>query len=279
METLLETIQQNERDKIYYLEDLKGYTAQILIERGDLETRKLSEVIAKVTSIKYGVKDLGEFYPYIINGIHDVANNFEELLGYVVYDYQTIQLGDSKYYSPNEVSIVEAIKKYQEGIGAELEMLKAKKNLTQEDVDGYSHTKIKHILNKKVLKNKGIFYVPALLAYTSTHLYDNYEKIKGNRIGRGCNYRRLRKYGFLIDIVPETLKLYDNTKVRFYYPYKIKGKKGFSKDREGLYKAILDCKGADFILVNERVYYSRQTKRNIKYLIKYINEGEVGDKV
>ncbi len=272
MEILLKTIQKNERDKVYYLEDLNGYTAKALIERGDFETRKLSEVISKVTTIKYGIKDLGEFYPYSINGIQGTANSFEELLGYVVYDYQTIQLGDSKYYSPNEVRIIEAIKKYQEGIEADLEMLKAKKNLTQEDVRNYSHTKIKHILNKKVLKNKGIFYVPALLAYTSTHLYNNYKKVKGNRIGRGCNYKRVRKYGSLIDIVPETLKLYDNTKVRFYYPYKIKGKQGFSKDKEGLYKAILDCKGIDFILVNERVYYSRQTKRNIKYLIKYINE-------
>lgn len=272
MEDLL-GITQYKNSNIFYLEDSKSYTAKILIERGDLEKRKLSEVIAKVASIEYGIKDLGELYPYSINGIDGVAKSFEELLGYVVYDYQTIQLGDSKYYSPNEVRIVEEVIRYQKGVGAELEMLKAKKNLTQQDVENYSHTKIKHILNKKVLKNIGIFYVPALLGYTSTHLYDNYEKVKGSRTGRGCNYKRIRKYGSLIDIIPETLKLYDNTKIRFYYPYKIKGKKGYCKDKEGLYKVVLDCKGVDFILVNERVYYSRQAKRNIKYLLKYINEG------
>lgn len=270
-EVLLNKIKELSDERIYYVKDFNGYTAKVLLEKGIYKVGRLSDIIANVAVVSYGVKDLGEYYPFRINGIPREANSFEELLSYVIYDFETIQLNDSKYYSAYEVHIIESIIRYQKDIGAELEMLKTKKGLTKSDVMDYSHIKIRHLLNKKVRKNKGIFYVPSLMGYTSTHLYNHFEKEKGNRQDGGCNYKRLRKFGDLKDIIPLTLWLYDKSKVRFYYPYKIYDVKGYCQDKEDLYRVVLESRGQGLELVNERVYYSRQTKRNIKYLLKSVN--------
>lgn len=277
-DSLLKALKENSNlvaSDIYYLDGLGGYTSKVLLDRGIYKVGKLCDLIALIASELYKIEDLGEYYPFYLNGVKTVVKDFEELLRYVIYDFETIELGDSKYYSPNEIKIVEVIKRYQMEVGAELEILKEKRGITKEDVESYSHKKIRYILNKKVRKNKGIFYVPSLMGYTSTHLYVNYEREKGGRKNGGCNYKRLRKFGELKEVVPETLRSHDKTKVRFYYPYRIKGNKSYSEDTEGLYRVILNSPD-DFQLVYERQYYSRQIKRNIKYLLKYIRQSKGG---
>ena len=100
------------------------------------------------------------------------------------------------------------------------------------------------------------------------HSYENIEKETGCRIGGGCNYKKIRKFGALGDIVPETLRLYDNTKINFYYPYSINGRKECTKNIEDIYKIVIKYP-YDLTLIRDKYYYSRQVKRNIKYLRTY----------
>lgn len=233
---------------------------------------KLSEWVAKAARNKYGIDGLGELYPFKINGLEKVANGFDELLGYAIYDYATIQIDDDKYFAKQEQDLINEVIKYQKLVGAVHEPLKYK-NITPEAVEQYSHTQVRHMLNRKARHNSGIYYIPTLLAYTSTHLYEQFLKQPGTRVGGGCNYNRIRKYGSAVDVITETLRLFDGTEVFLRYPYKLKnGYKQETDDKEVIYMAILESK-AEIDLVHETIYYSRQTKRNIKYVQKLKSDG------
>lgn len=254
---------------VFYIPELQEYFATILFENSKErnETGTITSLLSNIVR-SFNGKACENRLPFKINGEEYSSASFDGVLGYAVYDYLTFTPSETNYcYSPNELHTLTEVIRYQKYMNAVLELVKSK-NLSTTDVELYTHTKIKSILNKKHKKNRGIYYIPSLLGYTSTTLYENYEKQSGCRIGGGCNYKKIRKFGALCDVVPETLRLFDDTKVKFFYPYAINGRKGYGKSIEDIYKMVVKHP-YDLTLIRDKYYYSRQVKRNIKYLRAY----------
>lgn len=254
---------------VFYIPVLQGYYATVFFKDSNvtIETGTITSLLSDIV-LCFNEKVCVNRLPFLVNNEEYSSITFDEVLGYAIYDYLTFTPAETSYfYSQNELHTLNEVIRYQKEMNAVLELVKAK-NLSTTDVELYTHTKIKSILNKKHKKNRGIYYVPSLLGYTSTHLYENYEKQAGSRIGAGCNYKKIRKFGALCDIVPETLRLFDDTKVKFFYPYAINGIKGYVKSIEDLYKMVVKHP-YELTLIRDKYYYSRQVKRNIKYLRAY----------
>lgn len=217
------------------------------------------------------LKGFNEFYPFYENGVEKSVDCFEELLFRVVLSYDTFQpiIDHNHHYSENEIRNINLIQEYQEDMEAYYHPFFSKRSdITEEDIKDYDHLKLKHIFNKAVKKNRGIFFITALKGYTSTTLYDNPEIEKGEgRSGHeGCGmYRKNRLYGKLAIVVPKTLELHNGKCADFSYPYSLNGKEYKTNSIYDIYSLAYE-KPEEIELLHTRKYYSGQQKKIVKGL-------------
>lgn len=229
----------------------------------------LSEYEEKVVE---WLKSLGitEEFPYLENGILYTANTLEEIYFKATFSYETFEPVEetNKYYSANELHNIRLLLKYQKKMDAYYKHFQCKATVTEEEVKTLTHLQIKGRLNKAYKCNRGVYYITGLRGYTSTTLYENpiIEKGEGHSGHEGCGmYRKIRLFGRMATILPETLRLFDGTTSIFEYPFMLKGKEVSSNSIYEVY--TLAYKNPDnFELVNARRYYSSQEKRIIKKL-------------
>jgi hypothetical protein len=210
------------------------------------------------------IEDIKNTYPFKVSGLHKTANDFKELLKYVITDYQTIELikNRNENFSEMELKLIEQIIRYQKEVGAYWDTVRVY-NPPRENyiMDEFTYKKQKTLLRKKAKNNKGIYYLPTVDLYTSTELYNK----SNNKWGK----KDLREYyGDIIEVVIKTLYLYDNTKIKFNYPYKVDNKRKNARELKELYVKARESVGTgkDFKLVYKKYYYSRETIRNINQI-------------
>lgn len=210
-------------------------------------------------------------YKIKINCIEKSVHSFRELLNYVVYDYDIIEienLNDKDKYSEQEKQLIETIIRYQTEMTADLEILRFVSKDEIKDFSEIDYAEQARILRRKNKLNKGISYITVYDIYTSTTLY---EEIKGTSYGRKdfCYYAT-----DLVTVVKRTMELYDGTKIKFSYPYKEdKVLKKVNYLDELYEEAIRVLRGGkEFKLVNPRVYYSWETIRNINKIRRIIEK-------
>ena len=145
----------------------------------------------------------------------------------------------------------------------------SKRNLTEQETSDYSHEKLKGIFTKAHRVNRGIYYLSSLRGYTSTTLFLNpsYECLKGSN-----RKSKIRVYGRIQKVLPETLRLFDGTTAIFDFPFAINGLECSTDSIYRVYKLAFENAGHFELLANRGVY-SGQQKRIIKQLI------ELGGKV
>lgn len=212
------------------------------------------------------LKTLGitERFPYIENGVEGEVSTMEEIYYKAVLSYQTFSLIDrNRAYSPNDFRNVELIKDYQIKMGAFYAPFQTKRSLTEEDMEGFSHEKLKGIFTKAHRKNQGIYYISGLRGYTSTTLFLNpsYECLNGSN-----RKSKVRVYGRIQKVLPETLKLFDGTIATFDFPFVLNGLECSTDSIYRVYElAYLNPNG--FEIIANRGVYSGQQKRIIKRLM------------
>ena len=211
-----------------------------------------------------------EKFPYLENGILYTANTLEEIYFKATFSYETFEPVEetNKYYSANELHNIKLLLKYQKKMGAYYKNFHYKSTVTEEEVKALTHEQIKNRLNKANKCNRGVYYITGLRGYTSTTLYENpiIEKGNGQPEHEGCGMcRKIRLYGRMALILPETLRLFDGTTSIFEYPFLLKGKEVSSNSIYEVY-ALAYKNPNDFELANARRYYSSQEKRIIKRL-------------
>lgn len=229
----------------------------------------LSEYEEKVVE---WLKSLGiiEEFPYLENGILYTANTLEEIYFKATFSYETFEPVEetNKYYSANELHNIRLLLKYQKKMGAYYKNFHYKSTVTEEEVKALTHEQVKNRLNKAYRCNRGVYYITGLRGYTSTTLHENpiIEKGEGQSGHEGCGmYRKLRLFGKMALVLPETLRLFDGTTSIFEYPFLLKGKEVSSDSIYEVY--VFAYKNPDsFELLNARRYYSSQEKRTIKKL-------------
>lgn len=211
-----------------------------------------------------------EKFPYIENGVEGEVSTMEEIYYRAVLSYQTFSLIDrGRAYSPNDFKNIELIKDYQRKIGAYYAPFWSKRNLTEQEMSDFSHEKLKGIFTKAHRVNRGIYYLSSLRGYTSTTLFLNpsYKCLKGSN-----RKSKIRVYGRIQKVLPETLRLYDGTTAIFDFPFAINGLECSTDSIYRVYKLAFENAG-HFELLANRGIYSGQQKRIIKQLI------ELGGKV
>lgn len=205
-----------------------------------------------------------ESFPYIENGIEKTANSLEEIFYKAVFSYRTFSLVDkSRAYSPNDIRNISLILSYQNQMGAYYSTFQTKRTtITEEDIQGYSHEKVKGLLAKAYKKNRGLYYISSLKGYTSTTLYENpvREVLKGSN-----RPKKIRVYGRIQKVFPETLRLFDGTNVTFDYPFVLNGLEDKTDSIYRIYE-LAYLNSSNFEIVASRGVYSGQQKRVIKKL-------------
>lgn len=192
------------------------------------------------------------------------VNTFKELLNFVIYDYEVIEiegLEGNEYYSEQEKRVIEAIMGYQKDLDADLELLRFTEYV--ECIIEKDYKEQLRTLSRKDKRNRGIYYIPTVDAYTSTTLYKEAMSERGRK--------DFSKYVTdIIEVVKKTMYIHNKTNIEFKYPYKLDNIRHEVTDITELYNEAQRVlgEGKDFQLVNERVYYSRETIRNINKLLK-----------
>lgn len=188
----------------------------------------------------------------------------EDIYYKAVLSYQTFSLVDrNRAYSPNDFKNIELIKNYQEKMGAYYAPFFSKRSLNEEDIEGYSHEKMKNIFTKAHRVNKGLYYLSALKGYTSTTLFLNptYECLNGSN-----RKSKVRVWGRIQKVLPATLALYDGTVATFMFPYTLNGVEGATDSIYRIYE-LAYANPDGFEIVANRGIYSGQQKRIIKRLL------------
>ena len=221
------------------------------------------------------LKELGivETFPYKESGVSGIVDNIEAIYFKAVFSYDCFspEIETNQHYSANEIRNIKAIQRYQKKIGAYYKPFQSKRTtITEDDIRGYTHEKLKGLFNKAYRVNKGIYYMSGLKGYTSTTLYENPTITPGNGHGVsvGCGmYRKYRTFGRIAIVATETLKLFDGTELRFDYPVSIKGKETSSNSIYEVY-SLAYKHGENFELLEDRRFYSSQQKKIVKKLRK-----------
>ena len=225
-------------------------------------TRYEAEVYEWLLSI-----GITEKFPYKENGIESYADNIEDIYFKAVFSYDTFEpiVQGNQYYSPNELKNTSEIQRYQREMDAYYSPFKVERTgISEEIIKEYSHVKIKSIFNKAHKKNKGIYFISAFQGYTSTTLYEHPRFEISEEFNRA--YKE-RLFGRLSIIVPETMRLYDGTKLKFQYPFILKGKEVSSDSIYEVYSLAYKYPN-EFKLIKSKRFYSNQQRKNIKQLIE-----------
>ncbi len=211
----------------------------------------------------FGIK---EVFPFVENGVKSETDSIEDIYFRAVISYETFNpiVEYNHHYSANELKNIKLIKRYQRMMGAyHNNFQKRRKRIKQRE-----HSEIKNILIKANKINRGIYFVTGLEAYTSTTLFYNPIIVKGqghsNSVGCGM-YKKIRFFGRIEDVLPETLKLYNGTITTFEYPYTINGTVSQNSNIYHVYKMAYKY-GNCFEVLESRTMYSRQQKRIIRKL-------------
>ena len=212
-----------------------------------------------------------ERFPFIENAMASETDNIEDVYFRAVFSYETfIPIVEyNHYYSANELRNIKLIQRYQRSMGAfHHNFQRTRKENQEKTVMQREHAEIKNILSKANKVNKGIYFVTGLKAYTSTTLFDNpiIEKGQGHGNSVGCGmYKKIRFFGRIEDVLPETLRLYNGITATFEYPYTIKGETSSSSNIYHVYEMAYKY-GNFFEVLESRSMYSRQQKRIIRKL-------------
>ena len=214
---------------------------------------------------------LKEIFPFIDNGMEGETDSIEDIYFRAVLSYETFSpiIEYNHHYSANELRNIKLIQRYQRNMGAYYHNFQRTRKENQEKkTEQREHTEIKNILAKANKVNKGIYFVTGLAAYTSTTLFDNpiIEKGQGHGSSEGCGmYKKIRFFGRIEDVLPETLRLYNGITATFEYPYTIKGETSSSSNIYHVYEMAYKY-GNFFEVLESRSMYSRQKKRIIRRL-------------
>lgn len=212
-----------------------------------------------------------ERFPFIENSMENETDSIEDIYFRAVLSYETFSpiVEYNHYYSANELRNIKLIQRYQRSMGAfHHNFQRTRKENQEKTVMQREHAEIKNILAKANKVNKGIYFVTGLKAYTSTTLFDNpiIEKGQGHGNSVGCGmYKKIRFFGRIEDVLPETLRLYNGITATFEYPYTIKGETSSSSNIYHVYEMAYKY-GNFFEVLESRSMYSRQQKRIIRKL-------------
>lgn len=212
-----------------------------------------------------------EVFPYIENGIVSETDNIEEIYFKAVYSYTTFKpiVEKNHHYSANELRNIKLIQRYQKAMNAHHSNIqRSNTTLTEQQIQGYDHITVRHIINKANRVNQGIYFITGLKSYTSSTLVDNptvEQDIKTKR----C--RKTRVFGRIEIVLPKTLELLHSS-TTFDYPYSIDGKESSSDNIYDVYEQAYKF-GNLFEVLDARDKYSSQEKRIIRKLKR------LGDKV
>lgn len=224
---------------------------------------------------------ISEVYPFMENGLVRGADTIERVYFNAIFAYETFQLLEktSKDFSVNEQRNIANILRFQKEIGAYYAPFQTSRSLTTEEIKSLSQHGIRHKLMTAYKKNRGIYYVSGLQAFTSTLIYENPEIVKrrtaDGKAKAGVPFKK-RDYGPLSDIVPKTLKLFDGTTSIFTYPFVLNGVVCEVNRIYDVY--MLAYRWPGYVdLAHDRTFYSSQEKKIFKQA-KSIGEVFNGDK-
>lgn len=225
---------------------------------------------------------ISEVYPFIENGLVRGADTVERVYFNAIFAYETFQLLEktSKDFSVNEQRNIANILRFQKEIGAYYAPFQTSRSLTTEEIKSLSQHDIRHKLMTAYKKNRGIYYVSGLQAFTSTLIYENPEIVKRRttegKAKAGVPFKK-RDYGPLYEIVPKTLKLFDGSTSIFTYPFMLNGIICEANRIYDIYMLVYRWPG--FVdLAHDRTFYSSQEKKIFKQ-VKSIGEVFNGGKV
>lgn len=221
------------------------------------------------TGVYEWLKTLGiqEKFPYVENGVEGLADNIEEIFFKAIHSYDTFHPLDKKYkpYSKNDLRNISLIQEYQRSMQAYYAPFQTKRTtLTEKDIAGFPHVKVKDKLRKANEVNRGIYFVSALQGYTSTTIYDNPVEVISMETKRP---HKERVFGRIQKVLPETLRLFDGTIATFDFPFVLNG---VEDKRDSIYEVyeIAYNNPNHFEIIADNGFYSGQQKRIINRLMK-----------
>lgn len=219
--------------------------------------------------------DIRNTYRFKVSSISREVNSFRDLLDFVIYDYEVIEiegLKETEVFSEQEKNLIEVIIGYQEEIKADLELLRFLDDKEPVEITKMLYVSQKSLLKRKHRLNRGIFYMPTAGAYTSTTLLNKAKEMEKWRKKDNSLY-----VSDIVRVVKRTIRMQSGERVQFKYPYKVDSENRKVYYLEDLYSEAEKVmrEGRDFKLINPRIYYSRETIRNINKIRKRVEEDRI----
>lgn len=208
-------------------------------------------------------------YNFKVSTISRSVGSFKELLNFVVYDYDVIDIEgieDKKRFTKQEVDIIEGIIRYQKGIRADMEIVRFIDSVVS--LEDITYDRLYNLLKRKERVNRGIYYLPTLDKYTSTTVNN---KIREKR-------RKKEEYkDYITDavsVVIRTIEEGERVSIRFRYPFKENKELKSVRELDKLYKEIerIIREGKVFRLYSPLIYYTKDTIKEIERVIKEIED-------
>lgn len=215
------------------------------------------------------IKPLIQSYRFVVNGMDYKVSDFEDVLHYIIYDYQTFDIRYTSDYSQVELDLIDVFLNYQIKIGAKTKPIKEHKKIR--DFNILPQVQKKELLNKLFRGdgNTGVIYIPSIDLYTSSTLYSNPVKKYNSETKK---YYKYRYVGDLLSVVLKTL-LIDCNYEGFKQPcYHNKVRLELSSFKTLLGLVIVN---GPVEVINDRYYLSSQQKHILKYVSQIlINRGK-----